>query len=63
LADVLDNVVATDTTVLLEGESGTGKSLLAETIHRFSQRPDGPLCGGQLLGLSGDPFKLGAVRP
>ncbi|MBU1349319.1 response regulator, partial [Patescibacteria group bacterium] len=27
LADVLDNVVATDTTVLLEGESGTGKSL------------------------------------
>jgi DNA-binding NtrC family response regulator len=42
LADVLDNVVATDTTVLLEGESGTGKSLLAETIHRFSQRAGGP---------------------
>ena len=42
LADILDNVVATDTTVLLEGESGTGKSLLAETIHRFSKRADGP---------------------
>ena len=42
LADVLDNVVATDTTVLLEGESGTGKSLLAETIHRFSKRSQGP---------------------
>jgi len=42
LADVLDNVVATDTTVLLEGDSGTGKSLLAETIHRFSKRADGP---------------------
>ncbi len=42
LADVLDNVVATDTTVLLEGESGTGKSLLAEAIHRFSRRADGP---------------------
>ena len=42
LADILDNVVATDTTVLLEGESGTGKSLLAETIHRFSKRAEGP---------------------
>lgn len=42
LADILDNVVATDTTVLLEGESGTGKSLLAETIHRFSKRSGGP---------------------
>ncbi len=42
MADVLDNVVATDTTVLLEGESGTGKSMLAEIIHRFSKRADGP---------------------
>jgi len=43
LADVLDNVVATDTTVLLEGESGTGKGLLAETIHRASKRAAGPM--------------------
>ncbi|MCB2226256.1 MAG: sigma-54 dependent transcriptional regulator [Desulfarculaceae bacterium] len=43
LADVLENVVDTDTTVLLEGESGTGKGLLAETVHRFSRRHDGPL--------------------
>jgi DNA-binding NtrC family response regulator len=42
LSDVLDNVVGTDATVLLEGESGTGKSLLAETIHRFSNRADHP---------------------
>lgn len=42
LADVLDQVVATDTTVLMEGESGTGKSLLAEVIHRFSKRSKGP---------------------
>ncbi|MCB2186530.1 MAG: sigma-54 dependent transcriptional regulator [Deltaproteobacteria bacterium] len=42
LADILDNVVTTDTTVLLEGESGTGKSLLAEVIHRHSKRDDGP---------------------
>lgn len=43
LANVLDNVVATDTTVLLEGESGTGKGLLAETIHRSSKRATGPM--------------------
>ena len=43
LADVLENVVDTDTTVLLEGESGTGKGLLAETVHRFSQRGKNPL--------------------
>ena len=42
MADVLENVVDTDTTVLLEGESGTGKSMLAEIIHRFSKRADGP---------------------
>jgi DNA-binding NtrC family response regulator len=42
MADVLDNVVATDTTVLLEGESGTGKGLLAEAIHRFSKRAQKP---------------------
>ena len=42
LGDILENVVNTETTVLLEGESGTGKGLLAETIHRFSQRSKGP---------------------
>ncbi|MBU2518224.1 MAG: sigma-54 dependent transcriptional regulator, partial [Proteobacteria bacterium] len=43
LADVLENVVDTNATVLLEGESGTGKGLLAETMHRFSSRSQGPL--------------------
>ncbi len=42
LADILDNVVTTDTTVLLEGESGTGKGMLAEVIHRYSKRAEGP---------------------
>jgi DNA-binding NtrC family response regulator len=29
--------------VLLVGESGTGKEVLAELLHRWSDRPDGPL--------------------
>ncbi len=32
----------TDTTILLEGETGTGKSLIAEFVHFISPRKDGP---------------------
>ncbi|MGK7311662.1 MAG: sigma-54-dependent transcriptional regulator [Candidatus Longimicrobiales bacterium M2_2A_002] len=33
---------AEGTTVLLEGETGTGKGMLAQAIHQASQRADGP---------------------
>lgn len=35
-------VAATRTTVLIRGESGTGKELIAELIHRNSERAAGP---------------------
>ena len=34
----------TEITVLIEGESGSGKELAAQTIHALSQRAQGPLC-------------------
>lgn len=42
LFDIVDSVANTKATVLVTGESGTGKSLLARAIHRRSDRRDAP---------------------
>jgi len=45
LRDVLDMVrivAPTDATVLINGETGTGKELIAEAIHKSSDRSNGP---------------------
>ncbi len=40
--EIVKMVAPTDMTVLLRGESGTGKDLIARTIHELSTRKDGP---------------------
>src|SRR5262245_26867774 len=56
LFSLLRKAAATDSTVLIEGETGTGKEVTAQAIHDASDRRDGPFivvdCGaipGQLL--------------
>lgn len=42
LRAMIDRVAATDFTILLEGESGVGKELVARRIHDLSRRRNGP---------------------
>jgi len=55
LYTLLDKAAASDATVLLLGETGTGKELAAESIHEASARASGPClvldCGALPAGL------------
>jgi NtrC-family two-component system response regulator AlgB len=42
LLEVASQAAASEATILLMGESGTGKNVLAKQIHRRSRRADGP---------------------
>lgn len=42
LFDILPQVAASEATVVIEGETGTGKELLARAIHNLSPRKDRP---------------------
>ncbi|MBW2631541.1 MAG: sigma-54-dependent Fis family transcriptional regulator [Deltaproteobacteria bacterium] len=42
LLEILKQVAATPATVLIEGESGTGKQLVAASVHYMSARADNP---------------------
>jgi transcriptional regulator with GAF, ATPase, and Fis domain len=39
---LVERIAATDATVLIEGETGTGKDLIARTLHELSRRSEAP---------------------
>jgi DNA-binding NtrC family response regulator len=53
---MLERAVQSQSTVLIEGETGTGKDLTAESLHSESARKDGPFvvvdCGAMATGLA-----------
>lgn len=40
--EIIENIAPSDSTVLIQGKSGTGKELVARAIHNQSLRADGP---------------------
>ena len=55
--EVLGRVSGTDASVLITGESGTGKELVAEAIHKNSERRKGPFVKVNLGGISTSLFE------
>jgi len=50
--DLIAKAAPSDILVLLSGESGSGKSLVANCVHRLSPRRDGPLLRVNCAGLT-----------
>ena len=42
LFELVENVAASDANILIQGENGTGKELIANAIHHNSKRSEGP---------------------
>ena len=61
--DMIDSVADTRATVLITGESGTGKSLIARAVHRRSSRRDRPFVEVACGALPETLLESRALRP
>jgi len=52
IVNVIERLAPSDTTVLLQGETGAGKGVMARLIHRLSERRDKPFVELNCAGLS-----------
>jgi DNA-binding NtrC family response regulator len=65
ILEMIGRVAPTEASVLITGESGTGKELIAEAVHRNSNRRGGPFVKVNLGGISATLFEsemFGHVR-
>jgi two-component system, NtrC family, response regulator HydG len=63
--DLVRKVAATDASVLILGENGTGKELVARALHRLSRRSEGVFIGLDMASISESLFEselFGHVR-
>jgi DNA-binding NtrC family response regulator len=57
ILDLIGRVSATDASILITGDSGTGKEVIAEAIHKNSHRREGPFIKVNLGGISTSLFE------
>ncbi len=62
LFEHIRKVAPTDSTVLVLGETGTGKEIVARSVHQHSLRADKITGLGELRGYSRHPDRVGTVR-
>ena len=63
LFQLLETVAPTNSTILITGETGTGKEVVARAIHHNSPAAHAPIRRPQLHRHSGNAARGGAVRP
>ncbi len=55
---MINRIKDTNATILITGESGTGKELIAQKIHRDSNRADKPFIAINCAAMPGELWKV-----